>query len=172
MKSIPELTYIDIVINNAGYFYEPPESIINNCLNMKEELSMIDICALGPLRIVDALVQGAYLCTSSDIPSVPVDNTNDNTTNVANISNTQQTPSKIIMITSQGGSISWRFTQNPAGGDYGHHMSKAAANMMSVLVAQELKALGINVGILHPGFNKTGMYVYIDEYICSVRVLM
>jgi hypothetical protein len=28
------------------------------------------------------------------------------------------------MITSQGGSVEWRFTQNPTGHDYGHHMSK------------------------------------------------
>jgi NAD(P)-dependent dehydrogenase (short-subunit alcohol dehydrogenase family) len=61
------------------------------------------------------------------------------------------------MITSQGGSIGWRFTQNPEGHDYGHHMSKAAANMASVLLAQELKSKGITVGILHPGFNKTDM---------------
>ena len=39
----------------------------------------------------------------------------------------------------------------------GHHMSKAAANMMSVLLAQELKPKGIPVLILHPGFNKTEM---------------
>lgn len=40
-----------------------------------------------------------------------------------------------------------------------HHgqMSKAAANMMAMLLAQELKEKGIAVGILHPGFNKTGM---------------
>lgn len=56
-----------------------------------------------------------------------------------------------------GGSISWRSTQNPTGHDYGHHMSKAAANMMSVLLAQELKSRGIAVFILHPGFNKTDM---------------
>jgi NAD(P)-dependent dehydrogenase (short-subunit alcohol dehydrogenase family) len=61
------------------------------------------------------------------------------------------------MITSQGGSITWRTTQNPEGGDYGHHMSKAAANMMGVLLAQELKSKGIAVFNLHPGFNKTDM---------------
>lgn len=61
------------------------------------------------------------------------------------------------MITSQGGSVEWRTTQNPNGHDYGHHMSKAAANMMSVLLAQEVKEKGIAVGIFHPGFNKTGM---------------
>jgi len=36
-------------------------------------------------------------------------------------------------------------------------MSKAAANMMAVLLSQELKSRGIAVGILHPGFNKTEM---------------
>ena len=36
-------------------------------------------------------------------------------------------------------------------------MSKAAANMMSVLLAQELRSKGIAVIILHPGFNKTEM---------------
>lgn len=36
-------------------------------------------------------------------------------------------------------------------------MSKAAANMGSVLLAQEIKEKGIAVGILHPGFNRTAM---------------
>ena len=36
-------------------------------------------------------------------------------------------------------------------------MSKAAANMMGVLLAQELKKDGICVSLLHPGFNKTDM---------------
>lgn len=36
-------------------------------------------------------------------------------------------------------------------------MSKAAANMSSVLLSQELKKKGIAVGILHPGFNRTEM---------------
>jgi len=60
------------------------------------------------------------------------------------------------MITSQGGSVSWRTTQNPEGHDYGHHMSKCAANMSSVLLAQEVKSKKIAIGIFHPGFNKTG----------------
>jgi NAD(P)-dependent dehydrogenase (short-subunit alcohol dehydrogenase family) len=36
-------------------------------------------------------------------------------------------------------------------------MSKAAANMASVLLAQEVKEKEIAVGILHPGFNRTAM---------------
>lgn len=118
---------IDILVNNAGYFYEPVEKM--DSLNFKEELKMIDICALGPLRVSASLFNGGLLKEGS----------------------------KVAMITSQGGSVGWRTTQNPTGGDYGHHMSKSAANMMGVLLSQELKHKGVTVGILHPGFNKTDM---------------
>ncbi len=120
---------LDVLINNAGYFYEPVEMISDDSLNFSEELKMIDICALGPLRVTNSLYHSGMIKENC----------------------------KIAMITSQGGAISWRTTQNPNGGDYGHHMSKAAANMMGALVAQEFKAKGIPVGILHPGFNKTDM---------------
>lgn len=128
---------IDILINNAGYFYEPVEKI--DSLNFKEELKMIDICALGPLRVSADLFNNGLL---------------------------KDGESSIVMITSQGGSVSWRTVQNPDGGDYGHHMSKSAANMGSVLLSQEMKKNNIPVGILHPGFNKTGMtakYAHIWE---------
>ena len=72
----------------------------------------------------------------------------------------------IVVITSQAGSAEWRFTQNPEGGDYGHHMSRAACNIGAVLLSQELKAAGVPVLMLHPGFNKTGMtskYAHIWE---------
>jgi len=118
----------DVLINNAGYFYEPVEKI--DSLNFKEEMKMIDICALGPLRVTSALVNANLL---------------------------KEDGGRVVMITSQGGSVSWRTTQNPDGGDYGHHMSKSAANMMSVLLSQELKKKGISVGVFHPGFNKTEM---------------
>lgn len=118
---------IDILINNAGYFYGPVEKI--DSLNFKEEMKMIDICAVGPLRITAALYNDGLLKEGS----------------------------KVIVITSQGGSVTWRTTQNPTGHDYGHHMSKAAANMAARLLSQELKGKNIPVGILHPGFNKSGM---------------
>lgn len=118
---------LDIVINNAGYFMVPVETI--KTLNFEEEKSMIDICALGPLRITSVLYKAGLLKKGT----------------------------KVAMITSQGGSIGWRTVQNPHGRDYGHHMSKAAANMGGVLLAQELKGENISVSILHPGFNKTQM---------------
>ena len=52
---------IDVVINNAGYFYEPQELILENSLNFDEQLKQIDICALGPLRVNSALVNAGAL---------------------------------------------------------------------------------------------------------------
>ena len=66
-------------------------------LNFAEELKTIDICAIGPLRTTAALLNAGLLKEGS----------------------------KIVMITSQGGSVSWRTTQNPQGHDYGHHVSFA-----------------------------------------------
>jgi len=135
---------LDVVINNAGYFYEPVEKL--DSLNFEEELKMIDICAVGPLRVTSALV---------------------------NAGKVRKPGGKVSVITSQGGSVAWRTVQNPDGGDYGHHMSKAAANMGSVLLAQELKKDGISVSVLHPGFNKTDMtakYAHIWEVEGAVDV--
>ena len=65
---------------------------------------------------------------------------------------------QIIIITSQAGSVQWRFVQNKnVGGDYGHHMSRAACNMGAVLLGEELRADGVSVVLLHPGFCRTEM---------------
>ena len=61
--------------------------------------------------------------------------------------------SKIINITSRMGSIA----DNSSGGRYGYRMSKAALNMASMSLAQDLKEKGISVAVIHPGFVKTGM---------------
>jgi len=119
---------VDVLINNAGYFLKDPETIDN--LNFPEELKMIDICALGPLRVAAALVNAGLM----------------------------ESGGKIVTISSQGGSIAWREVQNQGGPyDYGHHMSKCAANMMTRLLAMEMKEKGITVVALHPGFNRTKM---------------
>jgi len=118
---------------------EPLDYVINNAgyfweehetlanMNFDEQLKQINICGVGPLRVSAALQKAGKVRGA------------------------------IVIITSQAGSAEWRFTQNPEGGDYGHHMSRAACNIGAVLLAQELKALGIPVLMLHPGFNKTGM---------------
>ena len=58
-------TKLDIVINNAGYFYEPLETL--SSLNFEEELKMIDICAIGPLRITAALVNANLIETGAKV---------------------------------------------------------------------------------------------------------
>jgi len=123
---------LDIVINCAGYFWEEHETLAN--LNFDEQLKQIKICALGPLH-VSATLYKAGLVKKPNGPG-----------------------GGIVTISSQAGSTEWRFTQNKdAGGDYGHHMSRAACNMGAVLLSEELKSAGIPVLLLHPGFNRTGM---------------
>lgn len=122
---------VDLVINNAGYFYGPQEKVTDNSLNFDEQLKQINICALGPLRVTSALYNAGKLKTAA---------------------------SMVVIITSQAGSCEWRFTQNKNNGaDYGHHMSRAACNIMGALLSEELKSKQIPIIMLHPGFSRTEM---------------
>ena len=60
---------------------------------------------------------------------------------------------KVIIITSRMGSIA----DNTSGGQYAYRMSKAAVNTAGVSLAHELKDRRIAVGLLHPGYVRTGM---------------
>jgi len=130
---------IDIVVNCAGYFYGPAESVgigREGHMNFNQQMLQINICAVGPLRITHALYKAGLIADGG----------------------------KVIIITSQAGSCEWRFTQNPTPavgaefhGNYGHHMSRASCNIMGVILSQELKAANISVQMLHPGFNRTAM---------------
>jgi len=64
-----------------------------------------------------------------------------------------QKNSKIAMISSLYGSIS----EVDEAKSYGYRASKAALNMFSKVLSQDLKALGVSVGIFHPGYVKTDM---------------
>lgn len=121
---------LDVVINNAGYFYEPCEKVSDDSLNFEEQMKQINICGLGPLRVNNALVNENALAEDA----------------------------KLVIITSQAGSVEWRATQNKdEGGDYGHHMSRAACNMAGKLLSEEVRSKGYAVILLHPGFNRTEM---------------
>jgi hypothetical protein len=93
---------IDILINNAGYFRQEMEKL--DSLDFADQLKTIDICACGPLRVTAALINAGLMKEGS----------------------------KVIMITSQGGSVSWRTVQNPQGGDYGHHVRTIIVGCMSL----------------------------------------
>ena len=61
--------------------------------------------------------------------------------------------SKVANITSRMGSIA----DNTSGAYYGYRASKAALNAFTMSLAQDLKAQGIAVCVLHPGFVQTRM---------------
>lgn len=61
--------------------------------------------------------------------------------------------SKIALITSRMGSIA----DNGSGNYYGYRMSKAALNAAGMSLARDLKARGVAVAILHPGYVRTDM---------------
>ncbi|MCJ1410399.1 hypothetical protein MMC19_004484 [Ptychographa xylographoides] len=55
---------------------------------------------------------------------------------------------KIILVSSESGSITLRH-ESEGGGNYGHHASKAASNMVGKLLSLDLKEKDIAVGIVH-----------------------
>jgi NAD(P)-dependent dehydrogenase (short-subunit alcohol dehydrogenase family) len=61
--------------------------------------------------------------------------------------------SKVVVISSRAGSIG----DNGSGGNYGYRMSKAALNMAAMSLTRDLAGRQVLVGVLHPGFIRTGM---------------
>ena len=55
---------------------------------------------------------------------------------------------KIILVSSESGSITLRH-ESEGGGNYAHHASKSALNMVGKLLSLDLKDKGIAVGIVH-----------------------
>ncbi len=73
--------------------------------------------------------------------------------------------SKVILVSSESGSITLRH-EKEGGGNYGHHASKTALNMVGKLLSLDLKPSGVAVGLIHPGFMRTEMTkgVGFDKY--------
>jgi NAD(P)-dependent dehydrogenase (short-subunit alcohol dehydrogenase family) len=63
---------------------------------------------------------------------------------------------KVVMVSSESGSITLRH-EKEGGGNYGHHASKAALNMVVKLLSLDLKEKEIAVCSVHPGFMRTEM---------------
>jgi NAD(P)-dependent dehydrogenase (short-subunit alcohol dehydrogenase family) len=118
---------LDYIIFNAGIF----PNVVDNLDSVQEAAAMdqFSVCGFGPVRCVAALKKANLLKGS-----------------------------KVAIISSQAGSSQWRFTQNKdKGGDYGHHMCRAACNLGVVLMSEELKKDDVPLVALHPGFNRTSM---------------
>jgi len=64
--------------------------------------------------------------------------------------------SKIVLISSESGSIALRHISE-GGGNFAHHGSKAALNMVGKLLSLDLHDDGVAVALIHPGFMRTEM---------------
>ncbi|KAI9736316.1 MAG: hypothetical protein M1834_001202 [Cirrosporium novae-zelandiae] len=96
--------------------------------NWEDELKMYTTSAIAPIFIVHSLVQSNVLVKGS----------------------------KVILVSSESGSISLRHEQE-GGGNFGHHGSKAALNMIGKQLSFDLKDKNIAVAITHPSFMRTEM---------------
>jgi NAD(P)-dependent dehydrogenase (short-subunit alcohol dehydrogenase family) len=79
--------------------------------------------------------------------------------------NLLSTGSKIVLVSSESGSITLRH-EKEGGGNYAHHASKSALNMVGKLLSLDLREKGVVVSIVHPGFMRTEMTagVGFDKY--------
>ncbi|KAK1764071.1 NAD(P)-binding protein [Phialemonium atrogriseum] len=93
-----------------------------------EELRMYTTSSIAPVFVVHRLVQAGLL----------------------------ENGSKVVLISSESGSITLRH-ETEGGGNYAHHASKAALNMVGKLLSLDLKDKGVIVSIVHPGFMRTEM---------------
>ncbi|KAJ7164495.1 oxidoreductase [Mycena filopes] len=141
-SALPPHASIDTLVVCAGYFvaetFDAPR--------WKEEVQMYTTCAVGPLFVVQALVAAGKIRTSLGVP-------------------TSGEGGKVVLVSSESGSIGLRHAKE-GGGNYAHHASKTALNMIGKLLSLDLKDRGISVAILHPGFMRTEMTknVGYDQY--------
>ncbi|OQE38694.1 hypothetical protein PENCOP_c008G08295 [Penicillium coprophilum] len=103
----------------------------------EKQVQMYTTSAIGPVFVVQSLVKADLLDQGS----------------------------KVILVSSESGSIALRH-EKEGGGNFGHHASKAALNMVGKLLSLDLKPKGIAVGLVHPGFMRTEMTksVGFDKY--------
>lgn len=103
----------------------------------EDEIKMYTTSSIGPVFIVHHLVKSNLILKGA----------------------------KIILVSSESGSITLRH-ESEGGGNYAHHASKTALNMVGKLLSLDLKDKGISVGIVHPGFMRTEMTkgVGFDKY--------
>ncbi|MDC0535979.1 SDR family oxidoreductase, partial [Francisellaceae bacterium] len=116
---------------------------------------------LGDIAQIDILINNAAQWGDEKLGQINyqniLDNINLNALGSLKVTETfldrLQVGSKIIFMTSRMGSIS----DNGSGGRYAYRMSKAALNSAAKSVSIDLKAKGIPVGIIHPGWVQTEM---------------
>ncbi|EON99636.1 putative short chain dehydrogenase reductase family superfamily protein [Phaeoacremonium minimum UCRPA7] len=117
---------LESVIITAGYF--ATEDFDDKGPDWDKEVTMYTTSSIAPVFIVQRLARAGLL----------------------------QKGSKVVLVSSESGSITLRHEQE-GGGNYAHHASKAALNMVGKLLSLDLKEKGVIVSIVHPGFMRTEM---------------
>ncbi|KAF7363723.1 Short-chain dehydrogenase/reductase SDR [Mycena sanguinolenta] len=140
-SALPVHTILDIVVICAGYF----EKETLEDVKWGEEIKMYTTCAVGPVCVVQALVAAGKIKTAIASASAPALGKGE-----------AAQGGKLVLISSEAGSITLRHDAE-GGGNYAHHGGKAALNMVGKLLSLDLKARGVAVGIVHPGFMRTDM---------------
>ncbi|KAH8662099.1 oxidoreductase [Xylariales sp. PMI_506] len=127
---------LDEVIITAGRFTSE-DFTAEKGPNWQEEVIMYTTSSVAPVIIVHKLVHSGLLKSGS----------------------------KVVLVSSEAGSITLRH-ESEGGGNYAHHASKAALNMVGKLLDLDLKDKGIIISIVHPGFMRTEMTknVGYDQY--------
>lgn len=127
---------LETVIITAGYFATEDLSTDKGPSWENEQL-MYTTSSIAPVFIIHQLVQKGLLGNGS----------------------------KVVLVSSESGSIGLRHAKE-GGGNYAHHASKAALNMVGKLLSLDLKEQGVVVSIVHPGFMRTEMTkgVGFDKY--------
>lgn len=115
---------LSTIIITAGYFATEQygES------KWEEEVKMYTLSSVAPIFVLEQLDKHKLL----------LDGQSDG-----------QAGTKIILVSSESGSITLRHEQE-GGGNFAHHGSKAALNMVGKQLSFDFKDRGIAVGIVHP----------------------
>lgn len=113
---------------------------------------MYTICAIAPVFLVQALyVFVPFLPPpffSSLVPPSFMSLLPEESANIRTMSSSLSPAAKIVILTSEAGSVTLR-TEGEGGGMYGHHGSKAAGNMIGHLLGYDLKERGIPIAMIH-----------------------
>ncbi|KAI9163323.1 putative oxidoreductase [Paramyrothecium foliicola] len=118
---------LSAVFISAGYF-TTEDFGAEKGPNWEEEQRMYTTSSIAPVFIVHRLAKAGLL----------------------------QQGSKVLLVSSEAGSITLRHEEE-GGGNYAHHASKAALNMVGKLLSLDLREKGVVVGLVHPGFMRTDM---------------
>ncbi|KAI2614950.1 oxidoreductase [Hypoxylon sp. NC1633] len=118
---------LDVVVINAGRFMTEDFSAEEGP-NWDDEVTMYTTSSIAPVFVVHSLTHAGLLTQGS----------------------------KVVLVSSEAGSITLRH-EKEGGGNYAHHASKAALNMVGKLLSIDLKEKGVIVSIIHPGFMRTEM---------------